>query len=164
MFNSNLHKMPANFNSERRGHPFKVFLTKEKDIYKCSIDKLSMVYSFFDDKEVKIDGIDTKFTVKKDDKLILTINCTNKGLIITSASLSIKTGLYQEEFEREPCFPGDEYYTGGGPPIVGDPECLKSLDIRIALFQEYTKGVLTVTQFVRKHITRYGPGIQYNQL
>jgi len=161
MFNSNLHKMPANFNSERRGHPFKVFLTKEKDIYKCSIDKLSMVYSFFDDKEVKIDGIDKQFTVKDDDKLILTINCINKGLIITSASLSIKTGLYEKEPETEPCFPGDGFYSGGE---VGTPECLKSLDIRIATFQEYTKGILTVTQLVRKHITRYGPGSQYNQL
>lgn len=153
--------MPANFNSERRGHPFKVFLTKEKDIYKCSIDKLSMVYSFFDDKEVKIDGIDKQFTVKNDDKLILTINCTNKGLIITSASLSIKSGDFRSEPQEEDCFPGDGYYIGGSSSM---PKCLKSLDIGIATFREYTKGVLTVVQLVRKHITRYGPGSQYNQL
>jgi len=154
--------MPANFNSERRGHPFKVFLTKEKDIYKCSIDKFTMVYSFFDDKEVKINGIDTQFTVKHDDKLILTINCTNKGLTITSASLSIKTENVEREPEEEDCFPGDGYYTS---QLGNAPKCLKSMDIRIATFSEYTKGVLTVHQLVRRHITRYGPNVdQYSQL
>lgn len=163
MFNSNLHKMPANFNSKRRGHPFKVYLKKEKDIYKCSIDKYSMVYSFFDEKEVKISGIDTQFTVKNEDKLILTINCTNKGLIITSASLSIKTGLYEKEPETEKCFPNDGYYSGPN----NDNQCLKSRDILIARFTEETvnnEKILTVTQLVRKHITKYGPGTGWNQL
>jgi len=160
---NNLHKIPANFNSQRRGHPFKVFLTKEKDIYKCSIDKLSMVYSFFDEKEVKIDGIDKQFTVKDNDKLILTIYCTNKGLTITSASLSIKSGDFTSEPQTEDCFPGDEYYSYN----VSMPKCLKSRDIGIADFREETvnnEKILKVNQFIRKHITKYGPGTGYNQL
>lgn len=155
--------MPANFNSERRGHPFKVFLTKEKSIYKCSIDKLSMVYSFFDEKEVKISGIDKQFTVKDQDKLILTINCTNKGLIITSASLSIKSGDFQSTPQEEDCFPGDGYYSYS----VSMPKCLKSMDIEIANFEEETvnnEKILKVNQLIRKHITKYGPGTRWNQL
>ena len=161
---NNLHKIPANFNSVVRGHPFKVFLRKEKNIYKCKIDKFSMVYSFFDDKEVKITGIDTEYTVKNDDHLILTIYCTNKGLTITSASLSIKSGNFQSEPQEEDCFSGDGFYTGAGSSM---PKCLKSRDIEIARFQEVTDNnekILIVNQLVRKHITRYGPGTGYNQL
>ena len=161
---NNLHKMPANFNSAVRGHPFKVFLRKEKNIYKCKIDKLSMVYSFFDDKEVKISGIDTEYTVKDEDKLILTINCTNKGLIITSASLSIKSGDFQSAPQEEDCFPGDGYYIGGP---LSMPQCLKSRDIEIANFKEETvdnEKILKVNQLIRKHITKYGPGTGYEQL
>jgi hypothetical protein len=160
---NNLHKMPANFNSAVRGHPFKVFLRKEKNIYKCKIDKLSMVYSFFDDKEVKITGIDTEYTVKNDDHLILTIYCTNKGLTITSASLSIKSGNFESLPQEEDCFPGDGYYTSS----ISMPQCLKSRDIEIANFREETvnnEKILKVNQLVRKHITKYGPGTGYNQL
>jgi hypothetical protein len=122
-----------------------------------------MVYSFFDEKEVKIDGIDKQFTVKNDDHLILTINCTNKGLTITSASLSIKSGDFQSTPQEEDCFPGDEYYTDNIPM----PRCLKSRDIEIANFKEETvnnEKILKVNQFIRKHITKYGPGTGYNQL
>jgi hypothetical protein len=160
MFNSNLHKIPANFNSRRRGHPFKVFVKKQGSIYKCSIDKLSMVYSYFDEKEVKITGIDTEYTVKNDDHLILTIYCTNKGLTITSASLSIKSGTFQTNPQTEDCFPGDGYYD----PM---PKCLKSLGIEIANFTEETvnnQKTLIVNQIVRRHITRYGRGEGYNEL
>ena len=160
---NNLHKIPANFNSQRRGHPFKVFLRKEKNIYKCKIDKLSMVYSSFDEKEVKISGIDTEYTVKDNDKLILTIYCTNKGLTITSASLSIKSGDFESLPQEEDCFPGDGYYSYN----VSMPQCLKSRDIEIANFREETvnnEKILKVNQLIRKHITKYGPGTGYNQL
>jgi hypothetical protein len=160
---NNLHKIPANFNSQRRGHPFKVFLRKEKNIYKCKIDKLSMVYSSFDEKEVKISGIDTEYTVKDNDKLILTIYCTNKGLTITSASLSIKSGDFESLPQEEDCFPGDGYYSYN----VSMPKCLKSRDIEIANFREETvnnEKILKVNQLIRKHITKYGPGTGYNQL
>ena len=160
---NNLHKMPANFNSAVRGHPFKVFLIKEKNIYKCKIDKFSMVYSFFDDKEVKISGIDTEYTVKDNDHLVLTIYCTNKGLTITSASLSIKSGNFQSLPQEEDCFPGDGYYTSN----TSMPQCLKSRDIEIANFTEKTvnnEKILKVNQLVRKHISKYGPGTGYNQL
>jgi hypothetical protein len=161
---NNLHKIPANFNFGVSGHPFKVFVKKQGSIYKCSIDKLSMVYSFFDEKEVKIDGIDKQFTVKNDDHLILTINCTNKGLTITSASLSIKSGDFRSEPQEEDCFPGDGYYIGGPSSM---PKCLKSRDIEIANFREETvnnEKILKVNQLIRKHITKYGPGTGYNQL
>lgn len=160
---NNLHKMPANFNSAPRGHPFKVFLRKEKNIYKCKIDKFSMVYSFFDDKQVNISGIDTEYTVKDNDNLILTINCTNKGLVITSASLSIKSGSFESLPQEEDCFPGDGYYTYN----ITMPKCLKSRDITIANFKEKTvnnEKILTVNQLIRKHISKYGPGTGYNQL
>jgi hypothetical protein len=165
MRNSNLHKIPANFNLKKRGFPFKVYLRKEKDIYKCTIDKYTMVYSFFDEKEVIIDGIDKEYTVKDNDHLVLTINCSNKGLIITSASLSIKSGDFQTEPQTEDCFPGDGYYTAGG--TIGMPKCLKSRNIEIAFFGEYTinnEKVIIVDQKVSKHITRYGPGDGWNQL
>jgi len=160
---NNLHKIPANFNSAVRGHPFKVFLRKEKNIYKCKIDKLSMIYSFFDDKEVNITGIDTEYNVKNEDQLILTIYCTNKGLTITSASLSIKSGNFESLPQEEDCFPGDGYYTSS----IGMPQCFKSRDIEIANFREETvnnEKILKVNQLVRKHITKYGPGTGYNQL
>jgi hypothetical protein len=160
MSNNNLHKMPANFNSKKRGFPFEVSVRKEKDIYKISIDKYSMVYSFFDEKEVKIDGIDKEYTAKDEDKLVLSLKFTNRSLIISSASLSVKDKLYGVgvESETENCFPGDGYYTQNG---VSTPLCLKTLDITIAVFYENTidgEKVLTVSQYVRRHITRYNAG------
>lgn len=165
MSNNNLHKMPANFNSKKRGFPFEVSVRKEKDIYKISIDKYSMVYSFFDDKEVKIDGIDKEYTAKDEDHVVLTLKLTNKGLIITSASMSIKGKNYFDGYQpqTEICFPGDGFW---GSPGVNNPLCLKSIDITIARLYEYTidgKKVLTVSQYVFRHITKHASN-QFSQL
>jgi hypothetical protein len=163
MSNRNLHKIPANFNSKRRGYPFKVFLKKQKDIYKCTIDPYSMVYSYFDEKEVKINGLETEYTVKNGDHLIITLNYTNKGLTITSASLSIKSGDFKTEPKEAPCFPNDQYYTRSPSPL----KCLTSAEIEIAYFYEQTvnkEKILKVAQYIRHHITRHGRSSTYNSL
>lgn len=149
---SNLHKIPANFELGIRSHPFKVFIRKKtQNSFECSIEPNSLVYDFYNDREVKIDGLTNVYPVNGGDRVILTLNYEQAGLVISSASIKV-TASEPAQPQSSPCFPNDEYYN---PQTV---KCVSKTETQIAMIEEETGSStyeLKVIQYVYHHITKF---------
>lgn len=149
---SNLHKIPANFEIEPRSHPFKVFVRKKTSTsFECSIERNSIVYDFYNDKEVKIDGLDKVYTVQAGNKVILTLNYEQAGLIISSASIKV-TSSEPAQPTYTPCFPNDEYYN---PDYV---KCVSKTETQIAYIEAIAGSPtyqLKAFQNIFHHLTKF---------
>ena len=149
---SNLHKIPANFEIEPRSHPFKVFIRKKtQNSFECSIERNSIVYDFYNDKEVKVDGLDKVYTIQAGDRVILTLNYEQAGLIISSASIKVSNSEPAQP-TYTPCFPNDEYYN---PQTV---KCVSKTETQIAMIEAETGSStyeLKVIQYVYHHLTKF---------
>ena len=148
---SNLHKVPANFNLKRRSHPFKVFVNRTgPSSFKCSIEPNSIVYDFFNDKEVKIEGITNTYPIQAGNYVILVLNYTQKGTIITNASIKV-TSSEPAQPQEVPCFPDDQYYSI-------DSKCVSQTESTIATIEEEDGAkiyTLKALQKIYHHITKY---------
>jgi hypothetical protein len=144
---SNLHKIPVNFETRTESHPFKIFIKKNNEnAFECSIEQNSLVYDFYNDKEVKIDGLDKSYVVQGNENVYLTLNYQQAGLVISKASIRI--GSY-DLTEYSPCFPNDPYY---GQNV----QCVSKTDTIIGLIvQPYENAELYVEQYINRHITKY---------
>lgn len=126
------------------------FLKENESTFECSIEPNSLVYDFYNDKEVKIDGLTQTYTVQAGDRVILVLNYQQAGLIISSASIKISSEAAEPEYS--PCFPNDQYY---------DPEyvkCVSKTETNVALIEELTGSSnyqLKVSQYIYHHITKY---------
>ena len=149
---SNLHKIPANFEIEPRSHPFKVFIRKKSEnTFECYIERNSIVYDFYNDKEVKVDGLDKVYTIQAGNRVILTLNYEQAGLIISSASIKVSNSEPAEPTST-PCFPNDEYYN---PQTV---KCVSKTETQIAMIEAETGSStyeLKVIQYVYHHLTKF---------
>lgn len=148
---SNLHKIPANFEIGTISHPFKVFLRKKnQNSFECSIEPNSIVYDFYNDKEVKINGLDQSYTVQAGSRVILVLKYQQAGLAISSAN--IKIGSAAAEPQYTPCFPNDQAYI---PSYV---KCVSTTETVIASIEELTGSStyqLNVIQNIYHHMTKY---------
>lgn len=149
---SNLHKIPANFELKPRSFPFKVSIRKKnQNSFECSIEPNSLVYDFYNDKEIKIDGLTNVYPVQKGDNVILTLNYEQAGLAITSASIKV-TSSEPALPELSPCFPNDGYWD---PNYV---KCVSKTETKIAMIEEETGSStyqLKVFQYVFHHMTKF---------
>lgn len=149
---SNLHKIPANFEIKPRSHPFRVSVRKKGgNTFECSIERNSIVYDFYNDKEIKIDGLDKVYPVQAGNKVILTLNYEQAGLIISSASIKVtNSGAAQPTYT--PCFPDDEMYN---PNSV---KCVSRTETLIASIEEMTGSPtyqLKAFQSIYHHLTKF---------
>lgn len=149
---SNLHKIPANFELKPRSFPFKVSIRKKsQNSFECSIEPNSLVYDFYNDKEIKIDGLTNVYPVQGGDRVILTLNYEQAGLVITSASIKV-TSSEPAQPQFSPCFPNDQHYN---PAYT---KCVSKTETQIALIEEETGSStyeLKVIQNVYHHINKF---------
>lgn len=123
-----MNKLPANFDVDKRNHPFKVSVRGSNNKFECTIEPYSLVYDFFNDKKVIIKGIENTYPCKAGDKIILNLKIEKKGLSISSATIRVSTGDPIDP-QYSPCFPLDRYYSS-------EQKCLTEIEILIATLQE----------------------------
>ena len=95
-------KMPENFTNSKT-FPFKISVTKEKDKYYATVEKLSILYDFYNDQEIPILNIGTPLILKSDSANIITLTTTftQKGNLITSARIDAKDEVPQNDYDAD---------------------------------------------------------------
>jgi hypothetical protein len=97
-------KIPENFIPSIT-HPFKIFLKKRGKKYYIVVEKLSILYDHYSDKEILIENIgkeiETIIPTSSVQYVILTINYDQKGNRMTSASISIMDYLPVEVYTQD---------------------------------------------------------------
>jgi len=83
-------KLPNSFEALDIDFPFKTKISVENNKYFAIVSPLSLVYNFYDDKEVTIQNIGKKLPITANQSVILTLKYSNSGTNITNASISVK--------------------------------------------------------------------------
>jgi len=81
--------MPINFNKKNRTFPFKIFANLQNKKLYVSVEKLSILYDYFNDKVIEIKNIG-KFLPSPSQNYIgvkISIELTQKGTVITNAEI-----------------------------------------------------------------------------
>lgn len=133
-----IHRMPINFESEERTFPFKIFAkvkteggTEEGDspedkLY-VAVEKLSILYDYFNDKIVTIKNIGEYLPSQtKNTSVYLFTNLTQKGTVITDAEIVLTNTTPQVE-------PDSQGYPVKIPVLLGS--VILSNDGEISIFQ-----------------------------
>ena len=82
--------LPNTFEGLDKDFPFKTKITIENNKYYATVSTLSLVYNFYDDKEVIIQNVGKKLPITANQNVILTLKYSNSGTNITNASISVK--------------------------------------------------------------------------
>ncbi len=95
--------MPINFIRAERTFPFRIFAKLEDKKLYVAVEKLSILYDYFNDKSIDIKDIG-KFIQSPDNNLIgvhMIVNLTQKGTVITDATISLTNNLTPPETDSE---------------------------------------------------------------
>jgi hypothetical protein len=97
-------KIPENFIPSIT-HPFKIFLKKRGKKYYIIVEKLSILYDHYSDKEILIENIgkeiETIIPTSSLQYVVLTINYDQKGNRMTSASISVMNNIPQTVYTQD---------------------------------------------------------------
>jgi len=127
-------KLPNNFEALDIDFPFKTKISVENNKYFAIVSTLSLVYNFYDDKEVTIQNIGKKLPITADQSVILTLKYSNSGTNITNASISIKNN------SSDPILDKDNYATQS--------------DLEIGVLQ-INQNTPIFTHYVTSPVTKY---------
>lgn len=126
-------EMPENFPLSKT-YPFKIFIikkiqssasqqgTKPKNEYYATVEKLSVLYDFYNDQEISIENIGTPLLLKSGyNDIVLVTNLGQKGNLITSANIQVfqNGNVPQTEFDSNH-YPTKVYTVLGSVNIVDD--------------------------------------------
>jgi len=134
-------KMPENFANLSKTHPFKIFLTKKEEEEYITVEKLSILYDFFEDKRVSISniGIPLKINKSKINNVCLVANLfPNRPLSIKSASIEITQ---------------DESFPSGTFTVIAG--IFPGLD---------DNGNRLIYQYIKTNLTKYACGVYIEEL
>lgn len=140
------HRMPINFIRAERTFPFRIFAKLENENLYVAVEKLSVLYDYFNDKSIDIKDIG-KFIQSPNNNLInvhMTVNLTQKGTVITDATISLTNNLI--------------------PPETDSEGYAKKIDIILGQVNVDLNDKISISQNVHYNLTKYACGLTLSKI
>lgn len=93
--------MPINFEKKDLTFPFKIYAYIENEKLYVSVEELSILYDYFNDKVIDIKNIG-KYQESSDNESInvyMSINLTQNGTVITSAEIILSNDGFEQTYD-----------------------------------------------------------------